>query len=141
FNKRHRDIAKALLGAAAICLVVGHANLNFASVLLSAAATIHVSRVDRGTKESGKNLKWLTLAGISFVASLISFALLSGQEFIDADRAYEFKIKLLFFGRFIQIVWGGILFTFVASTFTADSSAEYLVDTSAAEPMSHNKRT
>lgn len=92
--------------------------VNIISVILSAAATVFISR---GTVESGKNLKWFALSTLSFVASLVSYALLSGQEYINANKAYEFKIKLLFYGRFIQHVWGGILAVFVLSAFSSEA--------------------
>ena len=102
-----------------MCLLGGSSSgsqVNLVAVILAAAATVFISR---GTVESGKNLKWLTLSLLSFVASLVSFALLSGQEYIDERKAYEFKIKLLVWGRIIQQIWGGILAVFVMSRFMA----------------------
>lgn len=117
YNKQHRDFAKLLLSGTSICLVARQGNI--VAVILSALATVCVSR---GKVESGKNLKWLTLSTISFVASLVAFTLLSGQEFIDADKAYEFKIKLLVYGNMIQTIWGGILLVFTISTFASEAN-------------------
>ena len=119
YNKKHRDIAKLMLAGTSVCLLVTAVEANIVSVLLSATATVFISR---GTVESGKNLKWLSLSTLSFIASLVSFALLSGQAYIDADKAYEFKIKLLFYGRFIQHVWGAILVVFVLSAFSSEAN-------------------
>jgi len=120
YNKAHRDMAKILLACSSICLLADMGPFGYLSAVLpSAAATIVVSR---GKVESGKNLKWVLLSVISFIASLVSASLLSGQELIDADKAYEFKTKLLFYGQFIRFVWGGILALFVASTFFSEAA-------------------
>lgn len=117
FNKQHRDITKLMLAGTAACLLTLPGS--GLQVVLSAAATVFVSR---GKVESSKNLKWLGLAIISFLASLVSFALLAGQEFVDADRAYEFKIKLLVFGQLIRMIWGGVLAVFIVSTLASDTN-------------------
>jgi hypothetical protein len=117
FNKHQRDVSKILLAGTSFCLLTGM--LPAVSVVLSAVATIFVKQ---GTAGSVKNLKWLVLSVLSFLASLVSSSMLGGQALVDEERAYELKFKLWFAGRLIQTVWGGILALFVFSALSSDTT-------------------
>ena len=116
FNKHQRDISKLLLAATSFCLLTGMGS-NVA-IILSAIATIIIKQ---GTMGSIKNLKWITLSAISFLASIVSFSLLSGQRALDEEKAYELKFKMWYGGKFIQTVWGGILALFIISTYSTEA--------------------
>lgn len=120
YNKRRRDVAKFLLAATSVCLLTNQAMA--LAIIFSGVATVLLKPAKLS---SAKNLKWIVLSAVSFVASLVSSAYLGGQALLDESKAYELKYYLLLRGRFIQTVWGGILALFIYSAFTTvDSPAD-----------------
>lgn len=64
---------------------------------------------------SGKNIKWIILSMISFVASLGSWTLSQGAETVDEEKAYGLKMYLELLAQFTQFTWGMILALFLYS--------------------------
>jgi hypothetical protein len=112
FNKNRRDAAKILLVGVSGCLFFGD---HLWCTLLSAASILSLKE---GTTSSAKNLKWMSLSVISFMASLIAFAMMQGHSILDEDTAYALKFELWFIATFIQVIWGAILGLFMIAAFT-----------------------
>jgi hypothetical protein len=72
-----------------------------------------------GTIFSGKNIKWMLLSGISFLASLGSWSLERGYEVVDEEKAYGLKISLWLGSKSLQAMWGIILAVFLFSAATS----------------------
>jgi hypothetical protein len=73
---------------------------------------------------SVKNLKWMSLSAISFLAGLVSMIQMSGYEEVDGDRAYGLKIGLLLMANGTRIGWGAILILFLLSAATVETKEE-----------------
>ena len=76
-----------------------------------------------GTLFSGKNIKWMLLSGISFLASLGSWSLERGYEVVDEEKAYGLKISLWLASKSMQVLWGMILALFLFSAATGGSKS------------------
>ena len=71
-----------------------------------------------GRASSIKNMKWMVLSIMSFVASLLSWSMRLGSNIVDEEKAYTLKISLWLMGKFTQTIWGITLgfFLFFAAT-------------------------
>jgi hypothetical protein len=113
-NKSHRDFTRLLLVFAATSLLIGR------TVLAAIFAAVSTIIIKRGVMQSGKNIKWLLLAVITFFASILSYAFTSGYRIVSEDKAYELKFRLWFVAKFIEVTWGSTLALFLASAYTSD---------------------
>ena len=117
-NKTRRDAARFILGLVSAALLAGRA---VEATCLSASAILVLKE---GKLLSAKNLKWMALSAISFVAGLVSMIQMSGYEEVDGDRAYWLKIGLLLMANGTRIGWGAILMLFLFSAATVETKEE-----------------
>ena len=76
-----------------------------------------------------KNLKWMTLSVISFLASLVCMIQTTGYDEVDGDRAYGLKIGLLLMANGTRIGWGAILMLFLVSAAATVETKEKVIGT------------
>lgn len=111
YNKNKRDQVKIILTVVALGLLGGDSII---PTIGSAAATICLVE---GTLWSVKNLKWLVLCTVSFVASLLSWALVRHSHHAEEERAYSFDSMLWVSAKIIQTCWGVTLSVFLCSAY------------------------
>jgi len=116
FNRGRRFIARWVLWLVVLTLMSGK---QIPATICSAMAIILLKE---GTIFSGKNIKWMGLSGISFLASLGSWCLEQGYEIVDEEKAYSLKISLWLASKAMQVAWGVILAAFLFSATTSKSS-------------------
>jgi hypothetical protein len=118
FNKIKRDQCKFLLAVTSVLLLSGEV---FFAILSSAVAVLSIKE---GTVASTRNLKWMTLSFISFLASLSSLIMMNGSEFVDEDKAYGLKICLWLGAKSLQTGWGVTLGLFLVSAMSSKANIE-----------------
>ena len=111
YNKRKRDQVKIVLTVVALGLLGGD---SVVPTIGSAAAIICLKE---GTLWSAKNLKWLVLCTVSFVASLVSWALLRHSHHAEEEKAYTLDSMLWVSAKIIQTCWGVTLSVFLCSAY------------------------
>eukprot|EP00536_Pseudo-nitzschia_multiseries_P018508 jgi/Psemu1/315982/fgenesh1_kg.2624_\ len=82
--------------------------------MIFSAASIFILK--EGTLFSSRNIKWLILSAISFMASLGSWTLSLGIDEVDEDRAYSLKMSLWLLKIFCTVGWASILALFLMSS-------------------------
>lgn len=117
-NKTRRDAARFILWLVSAALLAGRA---VEATCLSASAILLLKE---GKLLSVKNLKWMSLSAISFLAGLVSMIQMSGYEEVDGERAYGLKIGLLLMANGTRIGWGAILILFLLSAATVETKEE-----------------
>eukprot|EP00980_Cylindrotheca_fusiformis_P030956 scaffold25678_cov137-Cylindrotheca_fusiformis.AAC.4 len=115
-NKRKRYQCRFLLGVTSVLLLSGEV---FFAIISAAAAILSIKE---GKIASTRNLKWMTLSGISFLASLASLIMMNGSEFVDEDKAYGLKVSLWLGAKSLQTGWGITLALFLISAFTPETT-------------------
>lgn len=131
WNSGRRYVARGVLWLVVLTLMGGK---KVWATILSALSIIILKE---GTLFSGKNIKWMLISGISFLASLGSWSLERAYEVVDEDKAYHMKISLWLASRSIQGVWGIILVVFLFSAATGKSSAPTTPTAVLAPAVSH----
>ena len=116
WNSGRRYVARGVLWFVVLTLLTGK---QIWATFFSAVALIILKE---GTLFSGKNIKWMLLSGISFLASLGSWSLEQSYDVVDEEKAYGLKISLWLGSKSIQGVWGIILAVFLFSAATAKPS-------------------
>ena len=116
WNSGRRYVARGVLWFVVVTLMTGK---QIWATFFSAVAIIILKE---GTLFSGKNIKWMLLSGISFVASLGSWSLEQSYDVVDEEKAYGLKISLWLGSKSIQGVWGTILAVFLFSAATAKTA-------------------
>lgn len=116
WNAGRRFVARWVLWFVVLTLLTGH---KIWATIFSATALIILKE---GTLFSGKNIKWMLLSGLSFLASLGSWSLERGYEVIDEEKAYHLKMSLWLASKSMQTIWGIILAVFLFSAATSKAS-------------------
>ena len=114
FNKKLRDIARCIL-----LLLVTASILQEMHLWAACFSATAILLLKDGRASSIKNMKWMVLSIMSFVASLLSWSMRLGSNIVDEEKAYTLKISLLLMGKFIQTIWGITLGFFLLSAATA----------------------
>ena len=70
-----------------------------------------------GKLKSSKNLKWMVLSFISFLASATLWSLGRIYEGIDEDRAYLFRTCLRLTANWVRVLWAIVLGMFLVSAY------------------------
>jgi len=117
FNKKLRDVARCILLLVTASILQG---MHLWATCFSAAAILLLKD---GRANSIKNMKWMVLSIVSFVASLLSWSMVLGSNIVDEEKAYTLKISLWLMGKFTQTIWGITLGFFLVSAATASYSA------------------
>ena len=115
WNAGRRSVARGLLWFVVLTLLSG---LRIWATVFSVSSIVILKE---GTFFSGKNIKWMIISVVSFLASLGSWTLSQGADAVDEDEAYSLKISLWLMASSIQVVWGIILAVFLFSAATAGS--------------------
>mmetsp|Transcript_6240 Transcript_6240/g.7621 ORF Transcript_6240/g.7621 Transcript_6240/m.7621 type:complete len:156 (-) Transcript_6240:158-625(-) len=102
-NKGLRNSARAFLWVTTVLLLLSRPGL------ASITSIIALGRVLEGTFFSIKNIKWLTICGVSVVASLMSWFCQSSSDVIDENKGYTLKMILFIISRGIALIGGIIL--------------------------------
>ena len=126
YNSGRRSIARYILWLVVLTLMSGK---YLPSGILSALSIIILKE---GTLFSGKNIKWMILSLISFLSSVIAYALFRGSQQIDDERAYTLYITFWLASKSIQLIWGIVLGLFLFSAATSDPSSSSFDPTTAA---------
>lgn len=122
-NKTRRDAARFILWLVSAALLADRA---VEATCLSASAILLLKE---GKVLSMKNLKWMTLSVISFLASLVCMIQTTGYDEVDGDRAYGLKIGLLLMANGTRIGWGAILMLFLVSAAATVETKEKVIGT------------
>ncbi|KAL7575212.1 hypothetical protein ACA910_018698 [Epithemia clementina (nom. ined.)] len=123
FNKHRRDISKFLLLLVVFFLLANHTYSSFVAVACSVGC---IFTLKEGTLWSTKNIKWMTLALISFGASLSSAILLHLRDGIldpETDQGNFWSFLLWASAKWIQLGWGIPLSLFLLSAWLSSSSS------------------
>lgn len=113
FNKNLRDIARWIL------LLVTAFILQGEHLWAACFSAVAILLLRDGKVDSIKNMKWMVLSIMSFVASLFSWELMRISNMVEEERAYTLKIILWLMGKFTQTIWGITLGFFLFSAATA----------------------
>ena len=105
-NKSRRDLARSILWIVSVTLLVGR---TLEATCLSASAILVLKE---GKLLSVKNMKWMILSVISFLASLVSMIETRGYEVVDEDRAYWLKMQMWLWANGTKTGWGVVLLLF-----------------------------
>jgi hypothetical protein len=119
-NKSRRDVARFLLWLVSGTLLVDR---TIVATCLSAGAVLVLKE---GKLLSAKNLKWMVLSILSFLAGLASMIETRGYEEVDEDRAYWLKMRLWLLAHGTRTGWGGILLLFLLSASTSKTTEEVI---------------
>ena len=103
FNKNKRDIVRFFLLLVTISLFVGY---DLAAATLS---MISILTLKEGTIFSVKNMKWMILSAISFVASIFTWQMHNASSKVDEEKAYSLKIGLYIIAQSTRIIWASFL--------------------------------
>ncbi len=114
-NKSRRDMARIILWIVSAALLAGR---TLEATCLSASAILVLKE---GKLLSVKNMKWMILSVLSFLAGLASMIETRGYEEVDEDRAYWLKMQMWLWANGTKTGWGAILLLFL-------SESEYLID-------------
>uniref|UniRef100_A0A7S4ENM3 Uncharacterized protein n=1 Tax=Pseudo-nitzschia australis TaxID=44445 RepID=A0A7S4ENM3_9STRA len=117
WNAGRRFVARWLLWFVVLTLLSG---LRIWATIFSASSIVILKE---GTIFSGKNIKWMILSAISFLASLGSWTLSRGADAVDESEAYGLKISLWLLAESMRVVWGITLALFLYSAATAKISS------------------
>ena len=109
WNAGRRGVARYVLYFVVLTLLTGH------QIWATMFSAISIIILKEGTIFSGKNIKWMTLSGISFMASLVSWSLERGYDIVDEEKAYTLKTALWLGSKSIQVTWGMVLALFLFS--------------------------
>ncbi|VEU41751.1 unnamed protein product [Pseudo-nitzschia multistriata] len=116
WNRGRRFMARWVLWFVVFTLLSGR------TIWATIFSAMSIIIMKEGTLFSGKNIKWMLLSGISFLASLGSWSMSRGSEVVDEDKAYGLKMSLWLMAKSTQVVWGMILAVFLFSAATSRSS-------------------
>jgi len=108
FNSKRRFVSRWILWG----VVFGLVRSRLLIALGCSGASIIVLK--EGTIFSGKNLKWMILAQLSFATSVTAWALKRGHDSIERD-APVMKMILRSIIKFISVSWSGVLGLFLLS--------------------------
>ncbi|KAL3761991.1 hypothetical protein ACHAW5_008215 [Stephanodiscus triporus] len=117
-NKSRRDVARFLLWLVSATLLVDR---TIEATCLSAGAVLVLKE---GKLLSAKNLKWMILSVLSFLAGLASMIETRGYEEVDENRAYWLKMRLWLLAHGTRTGWGAILLLFLLSASTSKTKEE-----------------
>ena len=116
WNSGRRYVARLVLWFVVLTLMSG---LQIWATFFSALSIIILKE---GTLFSGKNIKWMILSGVSFLASLGSWSLERSYEAVDEEKAYGLKICLWLGSKSMQGIWGIVLAVFLFSAALSKSA-------------------
>ena len=117
WNSGRRYVARGVLWFVVVTLMTGK---QIWATFFSAVAIIILKE---GTLFSGKNIKWMLLSAISFLASLGSWSLEQSYDVVDEEKAYGLKISLWLGAKSIQGIWSTILGAFLFSAAMSNATA------------------
>mmetsp|Transcript_11932 Transcript_11932/g.27859 ORF Transcript_11932/g.27859 Transcript_11932/m.27859 type:complete len:218 (+) Transcript_11932:232-885(+) len=109
WNAGRRSMARYALWLVVPTLVTG--KLVWAMIFSATSILI----LKEGTFFSSRNIKWMILSAISFLASLGSWTLSSGIDKVDEEKAYGLSISLWLMNQFVVMGWAAILGLFLYS--------------------------
>lgn len=114
FNKNLRDRSKYALAVTAVLLLIG--KLHWACI----TSAYSIYNLKAGTAFSCKNFKWMALSIISFFVGLVAFVMEHGARFVDENRDYSYKIRLLLWAYAMRTIWWPTLGLFLFCTWGND---------------------
>jgi hypothetical protein len=118
-NKSRRDLARVILWIVSVALLAGR---TVEATCLSASVILVLKE---GKILSVKNMKWMILSVLSFLAGLSSMIATRGYEEVDEDRSYWFKMQLWLWASGTRTGWGAILLLFLLSSAIAKEKEDF----------------